>query len=85
MNNLIIVGIALTSVILATPFLFLAQEAYGKDAYGVGYDDGREDRINGYSYNDYCSPSLDDDLGCAAYKVGYSVGWNAAGLLYGGQ
>ena len=50
-----------------------------------GYEDGREDRINGNSYNDYCSPSLNDDLGCAAYKVGYSLGWNAAGALYGGQ
>ena len=26
-----------------------------------------------------------NDLGCAAYKVGYSLGWNAAGSLYGGQ
>lgn len=46
-----------------------------------GYDNGREDRINGRSYNDYCSPSLTNDLGCAAYKLGYSIGWNAAGAL----
>ena len=46
-----------------------------------GYDNGREDRINGRSYNDYCSPSLNNDLGCAAYKLGYSIGWNAAGAL----
>lgn len=51
----------------------------------MGYDDGREDRNNGKTYNDYCSPSLNNDLGCAAYKVGYSLGWNAAGALYGGQ
>ena len=46
-----------------------------------GYDNGREDRINGRSYNDYCSPSLNNVLGCAAYKLGYSIGWNAAGAL----
>ena len=28
---------------------------------------------------------MNDDLGCAAYKAGYAIGWNAAGLLYGGQ
>jgi hypothetical protein len=32
-----------------------------------------------------CSPSLNDDIGCGAYKVGYAVGWNAAGALYGRQ
>jgi hypothetical protein len=53
LNNLTIVGIALTSVILVTHFLFLTQEAYGKDSYGVGYDDGRQDRINGNNYKDY--------------------------------
>ena len=36
-------------------------------------------------YNDYCSTSLNDDIGCGAYKIRYAVGWNAAGALYGGQ
>lgn len=83
MNNLIAVGvIAVISILLASPFFLQIQEAYGRDFYGQGYENGRQDRINGYSYNDYCSPSLNDDLGCGAYKVGYSVGWNAAGILY---
>ena len=86
MNNLItVIGIALLSLMLTSPFFLQTHLAYGNDAYGQGYDDGREDRIDGNRYNGYCSPSMNDDLGCGAYKVGYSVGWNAAGLLYGGQ
>jgi hypothetical protein len=86
LNNLIlVVGIALVSFLLASPFFLQTQTAYGKDAYGQGYDDGREDRLDGKRYNDYCSPNRNDDFFCGAYKVGYSVGWNAAGLLYGGQ
>jgi hypothetical protein len=85
-NNLTtVVGITVFSFLLSSPFILQAQQVYGKIARDAGYDDGREDRINGNSYNDYCSPSLDDDLGCAAYKAGYAFGWNAAGLLYGGQ
>lgn len=79
------VGIAVFSFLLVGPFVLQTQQAYGKDAYGQGYDDGREDKVDGNRYNDYCSPSLNNDLGCGAYKVGYSVGWNAAGLLYGEQ
>jgi hypothetical protein len=85
LNNLIVIGIILASLLLASPFFLKTQELYGKEMHDEGYDDGREDRIDGRSYNDYCSPSLNDDLGCAAYKVGYSLGWNAAGALYGGQ
>jgi hypothetical protein len=40
--------------------------------------------VDGKQYNDFCSADLNNDMGCATYKVGYSVGWNAAGLLYGG-
>jgi hypothetical protein len=29
--------------------------------------------------------SSNPDLFCAAYKIGYFAGWNAAGLLYGNQ
>ncbi len=85
MKNLIVIGIILASLLLASPFFLKIQEVYGQEMHDEGYDDGREDRINGRSYNDYCSPSLNNDLGCAAYKVGYSLGWNAAGSLYGGQ
>ena len=85
-NNLtIVVVIVVFSFLLAAPFVLQTQHGYGKEAQDVGYDDGREDRIDGNSYDDYCSPSLNDDIGCGAYKVGYSLGWNAAGLLYGGQ
>jgi len=85
-NNLtIVVVIVVFSFLLAAPFVLQTQQAYGKDAYGQGYDDGRGDRVDENRYNDYCSPSLNDDIGCGAYKVGYAVGWNAAGALYGGQ
>ena len=32
-----------------------------QDFYGQDYEKGRQDRIHGYSYNDYCSPSINDD------------------------
>ena len=85
-NNLTtVVGITVFSFLLSAPFILQTQQAYGKEAHDVGYDDGREDRIDGNSYNDYCSTSLNDDIGCGAYKIRYAVGWNAAGALYGGQ
>jgi hypothetical protein len=72
-------------VLIISSFHFANTTSIRKRSSGVGYDDGREDRVDGNSYNDYCSPSLNDDIGCGAYKVRYSLGWNAAGLLYGGQ
>ena len=66
-NNLtIVVVIVVFSFLLAVPFVLQTQQAYGKDAYGQGYDDGRGDRVDENRYNDYCSPSLNDDIGCGA-------------------
>ena len=46
-NNLtIVVVIVLFSFLLAAPFVLQSQQAYGKDAYGQGYDDGRGDRVD---------------------------------------
>ena len=39
MNNLaIVVGIAVISFLLVSPFFLQTQKAYEKDAYGQGYD-----------------------------------------------
>ena len=39
MNNLaIVVGIAVVSFLLASPYFLQTQNAYEKDAYGQGYD-----------------------------------------------
>ena len=39
MNNLaIVVGIAVVSFLLVSPFFLQTQKAYEKDAYGQGYD-----------------------------------------------
>ena len=57
-------------------------------AHDIGYQAGRSDRLNNEPYDDDCDPnnsSPNPDLYCAAYIVGYSAGWNAAGLLYGDQ
>ena len=61
------------------------QKVYGKDAYWTGYDDARDDYLEGNSKNPYCSPNVDDpspDAYCAWYKGGYESGWAAASLLY---
>ena len=44
-NNLtIVVGIAIFSFMLIGPLVLQTQQAYGKDAYGQVYDEGREDK-----------------------------------------
>lgn len=87
MNNLIIViGIAVFSLLLVSHFILQTQKAYGGgDGFWTGYQNGKDDRLHGYRYNDYCSPARNDDLYCAAYKVGYKAGWEAAGLIYGAR
>jgi hypothetical protein len=53
-NNLtIVVVIVVFSFLLAAPFVLQSQQAYGKDAYRQGYDDGRGDRVDENRYNDY--------------------------------
>ena len=62
------------------------QKAYsGEDGFWTDYQNGKDDRNNEYSYDDYCSPARNDDLYCGAYKLGYRVGWQAAGLIYGAR
>jgi hypothetical protein len=50
MTNLItVVGITIVSLLLASPFFLRTQEVYGgRDFSGQGYENGRQDRINGY-------------------------------------
>ena len=59
-----------------------------RGAEEVGYEDGRNDFLNGYEKNPYCDPDNSDpnpDAYCAWYKAGYEAGWLAASLLYGNQ
>lgn len=56
--------------------------------FDQGYAQGRNDRLVGNSYNDYCDPhnNADNPHGaCATFKAGYAAGWTAAGLIYGNQ
>ena len=52
-NFTIIVVIVVFSFLLAAPFVLQSQQAYGKDAYRQGYDDGRGDIVDENRYNDY--------------------------------
>jgi hypothetical protein len=56
--------------------------------FDQGYAQGRNDRLIGNAYNDYCDPhnNADNPNGaCATFKAGYAAGWTAAGLIYGNQ
>jgi hypothetical protein len=56
--------------------------------FDQGYSQGKNDKLSGNQYNDYCNPYNGDtnpDSACATFKAGYAAGWAAAGLLYGGQ
>jgi hypothetical protein len=41
------------------------------------------DFLHNRAYSDSCDPN-NGDAYCAAYKIGYYAGWNAANALYGG-
>ena len=86
MNNLITIrGIAVFSLLLVSSVILQTQKVYGKDAYWTGYDNARDDYLEGKSKNSHCSPNVDDpspDAYCAWYIAGYESGWGAASILY---
>jgi hypothetical protein len=81
-----VVIISIVALLIASPFFLQIQKAYGgEDGFWTGYQNGKDDRLDRYGYNDYCSPARNDDLYCAAYKIGYKAGWEAAGVIYGAR
>jgi hypothetical protein len=79
-----------TFLLLAiVPMLLLQQLAFGTtNAFDQGYQNGRNDYLDGYAKDPYCDPdnsASNPDAFCAAYKAGYEAGWLSASLLYGNQ
>ena len=63
-------------------------QATSNDHVKEGYQDGREDALQGNSKNSYCDPDnsdLNPDLYCAIYRASYEAGYAAAQGLYGNQ
>jgi hypothetical protein len=62
----------------------IASRAYADDAQTQGYNVAKFDFLHNRAYDNSCDPNNGDTF-CAAYKLGYYAGWNAANLLYGNQ
>jgi hypothetical protein len=55
------------------------------DPFDDGYQDGRNDYLQGNGKNASCDPYNSDpnpDLYCAIYYTGYEAGWNTAQGLF---
>ena len=63
-------------------------QAISNDPFRDGYQDGKNDYLQGNDRNASCSPYNSDsnpDLYCAIYITGYEAGWKTAWALYGNQ
>lgn len=80
-----ILAVPAIAILLAAVTISIASKAYADDpAQNQGYNTGRFDFLHNRSYDDSCDPNNGDAF-CAAYKLGYYAGWNAASVLYGNQ
>jgi hypothetical protein len=80
-------GILIVSLMFIS-LLGIVQHAEASSAFNEGYDDGKDDYLNGGEKNSYCDPynsAPNPDAYCATYKIRYEAGWAAARGLYGDQ
>jgi hypothetical protein len=72
---LFLIGPVLVLVLL--PLTVVIPRAYATGPYEAGYNTAKFDYLHNKSYSYSCSPNNGDTY-CAAYKVGYSAGWDVA-------
>lgn len=53
------------------------------NVFNAAWNAGKNDRMDGNSYNDTCPDELTSDAQCVSWKSGYAVGWNVEGGLHG--
>ena len=82
MNKIVFITIAILAIFVMTTTT--ATNVKASNALSDGYNAGRNDRLDGKPFNDYCDP-INSDSVCSAYKVSYAAGWAAASLLHGNE
>jgi hypothetical protein len=64
-------------LLMFTSLLGIVQYAEASNAFNEGYNNGRNDYLDGYAKDTYCDPdnsASNPDAYCAAYKIGYEAG-----------
>jgi hypothetical protein len=80
-----LVSIAITTIVIFAIGSTLIMRAFAADdAQTQGYNLAKFDFLHNRAYDASCDPNNGDAF-CAAYKIGYYAGWNAANALYGNQ
>ena len=59
------------------PLTVVVPRAYATGPFEAGYNMAKFDHLHNKSFSYSCSPNNGDTY-CAAYKVGYGAGWDAA-------
>jgi len=73
------------AILFGAVTISIASRVFADDsAQTQGWNVAHFDFLHNRPYSDSCDPNNGDAF-CAAYKVGYYAGWNAANALYGGQ
>ena len=81
-KQILIASLALSAIV---GMMMPTVQAISDDPFKDGYQDGRNDYLQGNSKNSSCNPYNSDpnpDLYCAIYYTGYEAGWNTAQGLY---
>jgi hypothetical protein len=80
-------NIQLFVLVLSVLAVLLTQQVQQANAstnvFSAGWNAGKNDRMDGNSYNDTCPDELTSDAQCVSWKAGYGVGWNVEGGLHG--
>lgn len=85
MNKAILIVSPIAILLVGAVTISIASRAYADDsAQTQGWNIAHFDFLQNRAYSDSCDPNNGDAF-CAAYKIGYYAGWNAANALYGGQ
>lgn len=85
MNKAILIVSPIAILLVGAVTISIASRAYADDsAQTQGWNIAHFDFLHNRAYSDSCDPNNGDAF-CAAYKIGYYAGWNAANALYGGQ
>jgi hypothetical protein len=78
--HLLILSLSVLAVLLPQQ---VQQVNASVNVFDAAWNAGKNDRMDGNSYNDTCPDELDSDAQCVSWKSGYAIGWNVEGGLHG--
>ena len=77
------IGVIAVMAIFSTLAIQQAQQVQAQNVFQAGWNSGKNDRMDGNTFNDVCPSELTSDAQCVSYKGGYFGGWNTEGVLHG--